>query len=499
MNLDRDELLIKSAFSQVKVDSKKFEKKVVEDMKLAREIIKPTPRKKASVFLIAAIFTILVGGLTAFAAGLGVFERFRTEVDPSYIDFVNPVEISATDEGIRVEIIAAQQFGEFGIIYLSAQDITGQNRFTESAHVWLKAQNIFEDISINRSTVVHIDEDTNTVYFECQFQSLIEDPGDTIRFPLDTIIFEQGGIEYDFPIPLTEITSAPTIPNNHTRQHSVFNENLIPSGGENFPELPEQRGMHAKTHWISNVGISDGQLRIQFGISGGDAHNSTSFDAIYLNDPDGNAVWLSDVVWFSTDENFQVIQRPSMDDVTVVDGVVVPDANFGNRMAEYERQIEEGLHFMEAVFPIDVNALESYTLTMRHFFTEGIIGDWEMDIHTGDTAEHLRVFNGAFPVGDFIVESVVISPLGVRFTASNADGVTRGGIFADTVNGDIIRRTPLGNRMSVETTAGNIELWLQSAQYSELGVESFFITEDFSAIDIRIVTAVIIDGVRIPF
>jgi hypothetical protein len=123
MNLDRDELLIKSAFSQVKVDSKKLEKKVVEDMKSAREAIKPTPRKRASVFLIAVVFTILVGGLTAFAAEYGVFEWFRTEVDPPFIDFVDPVEINTADQGIPIEIIAAQQFGDGGIIYFSVQDM----------------------------------------------------------------------------------------------------------------------------------------------------------------------------------------------------------------------------------------------------------------------------------------------------------------------------------------------------------------------------------------
>ena len=67
------------------------------------------PRRFGKTLLIAAAAAALLS-VTALAAAFGGFDWLRDEVEPEFIDAVEPVEQSVTDEGIRFSVIAAQKF-----------------------------------------------------------------------------------------------------------------------------------------------------------------------------------------------------------------------------------------------------------------------------------------------------------------------------------------------------------------------------------------------------
>ncbi|MCL2388684.1 MAG: hypothetical protein FWC89_14225, partial [Defluviitaleaceae bacterium] len=123
MKLDHDEMRINEAFrkfSTMQVDTEKLKKRVGDKMKNNRK-----PRRRIGFVLIAAAVMVLLAGTAYAAAGLGMFDRFVDQHDAPFINIVEPVEEFMVIEGVRIDIIAAQQFGNQAIMYMSMQDITG--------------------------------------------------------------------------------------------------------------------------------------------------------------------------------------------------------------------------------------------------------------------------------------------------------------------------------------------------------------------------------------
>ena len=79
------------------------------------------PRRFGKTLLIAAAAAALLS-VTALAAAFGGFDWLRDEVEPEFIDAVEPVEQSVTDEGIRFSVIAAQKYDDMSVYYVSIQD-----------------------------------------------------------------------------------------------------------------------------------------------------------------------------------------------------------------------------------------------------------------------------------------------------------------------------------------------------------------------------------------
>lgn len=90
------------------------------------------PRRFGKTLLIAAAAAALLS-VTALAAAFGGFDWLRDEVEPEFIDAVEPVEQSVTDEGIRFSVIAAQKYDDMSVYYVSIQDVDRLGRVTEDA------------------------------------------------------------------------------------------------------------------------------------------------------------------------------------------------------------------------------------------------------------------------------------------------------------------------------------------------------------------------------
>ena len=127
---DRDEQDINDALSQITVDAGKLAGQV--KRRLNEEIPRTAPcQVRWSMSAVAALALSVMLGVTAAAATLGGFDWFIEKFNPSFGEIVEPVEAYCEDQGIRMEVIGAQKYDNMAVIYLSLQDVSGQNRLTE--------------------------------------------------------------------------------------------------------------------------------------------------------------------------------------------------------------------------------------------------------------------------------------------------------------------------------------------------------------------------------
>ena len=161
--LDREEQLIFDAFSQINVDTDKLEKRMnnMERKKTRLPV-------KFSVTA-AAVLIFMAVSITAYGAS-GGFEQFLTRFNPAFGDLAMPLEeaVYAENDGIKMGIYGAQQFGNAVLVYLSMQDITGENRLSTHTTPDLEIYGDGQSLSngAQSSQRLHFNESTNTLYFE---------------------------------------------------------------------------------------------------------------------------------------------------------------------------------------------------------------------------------------------------------------------------------------------------------------------------------------------
>ena len=73
----------------------------------------------------AAVVALLV--VTA-AAAAGSFDWLLGTVKPAFGGNVEPVELSASSQGVEMTVIAAQRFDASAVFYVSVKDTSGQGR-----------------------------------------------------------------------------------------------------------------------------------------------------------------------------------------------------------------------------------------------------------------------------------------------------------------------------------------------------------------------------------
>jgi len=484
MMIDRDEQKIRKAFSQIQVDTESLERKVRENMN-TKKIIKPTPLKRTGFAAAASIEILIFLSVSVYAAAtLGVFDRFMEEHDPAFGEVVTPVEMYTVEDGIRIDIIAAQTFGNNALMYLSVQDVSGQNRVTEYANI-APFMNLPRDeerlmgIGIfGGMAPFYFDAATNTAYFQLEFQDVVDIPN-VFELIISDVRFETRRTEMDFPVALSALSSAQTVQNPMYIPGRDFptwcaEYILVPSMGDNFPALPGDG-------WISNAAIINGNLHVQIATPviettelGGRSANGNVISGATLTQ-NGNMVAPINQSFVQVDANLQglsLYQQQSMSPEELGEWV---------RNAPY--------HISEVVFPIDITALESYSLTLIGMFEHSVAGNWTMTVCTGETSGQMRLAASDVIVGGAVVESVMVTPLGVSFS-----GIVDGGI----ADGAAAFR---GRSIYIETPAGNILVQENpSVVFSEMyGTDAIFtgFARSESPIDVAEVTAVVIGDVRV--
>ena len=426
MNLDKDEQLIYDAFSKVEAIETGLAAKVKSRMKAHEATASRRKWKLAAASFVMMLLTI---GTVYAATGLGVFDRFIESRNPNFAEIVQPVLVYAEDEGIRIKVIAARQFERDAIIYLSMQDISGQNRLTPSSWKWFSDGTVPGGIS---GIMLGFDADTNTIYHEMIIRQ--SHPG-VIVLDFDVIVLSgYAFIIEPFPIQPSEMTEAETI------YLPYRNYVLKPQRAGNFPPLPN--GLYDSPQWISNVGIIENHLHVQF------AHmEDFGTAAVRLISPNGEYVGQ---------------------------GVINKSFTLDGDFPHYS--------FTETIFPIDITNVENYTLILRAYYRDSLSGSWVLEVNTSDAVGEIYTWEGVAHTGDLTINEIVLSPLAVRFS----------GTFKNREKSDPL---PI---ITIETADAEILLFSTSASFNSITTTFEAVLHTNSPLNVEAITSVIIDGVRIP-
>ena len=430
---------------------------------------------------IAAAFVMLFAVSTTMFAALGGFDWFMQRFNPTFADVSEPVMSYSEEQGIRMTVIGVARFENMAVVYLSLQDITGANRLTASLDFrdgfsisMEESDASISDVNIHgfstRRNLLYFDEVTNTVYLEIQISAdtAISDPLSLGTF---LIAFEVVGFEYEpILISLSEIGTADTIsiiPHEHIAGMSSAwglegieesNEILLPGRLADMPTNTE-------THWISNIGVVDGQLRVQlirtmeeFGASGG---------FLSLMSPIGEPIYATFATHLWADKSFAPV-------------------NLNQYIETYGWRAP--YHIDEFVFDVDIDRLADYTLVFTGSVTHGVEGNWQVTAYTADTTNQvIAITNDIWTEGN-LYEFITLTPIGIQAMGSFA-----------------VYREPTPDVIYVETADGLIQLRGAGGSFSS----GSFSSESFSSghfnvswqaespLNTSTVTAIIINDLRI--
>ena len=474
---DNDEREIRAAFSLIRVNPNKLAVQVKSQMRT--EAATRTPRMKRSITLVAAIIAAVALSTTAFAFAFGGFDWFLDRVDPAFGDIVEPMMVYSEDQGIQMTVLGAQKFDTMAIFYISLQDVTGENRLTDSAGLMHGFQVIADedesDIGAglitrgmsSSSGLLYFDEATNTAFFEIQVTMDTAMP-DALTLSTGMITFEVDRFEdVVIPLSLANIGEVPTITglsleyvsaNRREVEETVSSHELLTPG--RLAALPD----YTDDNWISNIGVVDGQLRVQtlqeitgeMGFGGGGVN-------IALMRPDGEVFHADSILWSQVDSTFTPV-------------------NFMTYWETHDRT--PPYHLSEFIFDVDLDNLAEYTVVFTGLIIHGAIGDWQIELDMADTINQIVTISEEIQIDyDLHVEFITLTPLGLQmmgsFTSDDDESfVHTVGIAHIEIDGELVL---------IEGSSG----WFD-------GSGRFSMTwRTGSPIDVAAVTAIIIDGVRI--
>ncbi len=414
----------------------------------------------------------MVVSATAVAAALGGFDWFIERFNPSFGEIVEPVEVSCEDQGIRMEVIGAQKYGNSAVVYLSLQDISGQNRLTE--------QTDFRDgfsVAVNppeatektgevdaggyslRQNLLYFDKETNTLYYEFNITS--DTPmSDPLELGSFLIYFDERDYENEpVAVALSDIGEAETIPIGKGQIWGGTNNIPDDLGGRaavlapgNYAPMPHGE----KDQWISDIGIIDGKLHVQTGKLFNKEFGSS--DVLFsLMAPDGELI----------ERDYELMLLGDKD----------------GRMLGYDDNYDDAVYkYEETVFSVNTEELAGYTLCYTGGVSSGVEGNWKVAANLSDTSRQMRVWTSDIEVDGYRFEYLTLSPLGLEVRGSYEEDkwTSKMSLALETADGLIQLEGGGGGGQDVDKHAFN------ASWHTE------------TPLDVTAVTAVIINGARIP-
>jgi len=493
---DNEERLIHSALSRIKVDSSELSAKVIGSLHTQKE--RSARRIKRGLTLVAAIVSIMAITTTALAA-TGGFDWIMQRINPSFAEAIEPVMLYTEDEGIRMTVIGAQTFDNRAVVYVSLQDVSGENRLTEygSLGMGLFLKEVIEEsISAEINTVdefmppmistgtgvrrVYFDEATGTAYFELTMTA-------TDGTIANSLIINNTCVELD----RVSISSKPVgialenleAPNTLDvtlgydvnsslgwNDDSLFGSTISMLEPGRFAELPS----YTDNHWVSNIGLIDGRLHVQtIGYSEGRFGGSGVSFALLRSD--GATIHTYEMVFATADENYNLMSSP----ISFVS----------------DRRVH---HVTEFIFDVDVENLSDYILTFYGSISAGVEGEWTVQVDTSDTSTQIITISEAHYIAGHTIEFVTVTPIGINVRGSFPAHRTMDS--HETLSANIISTY-------IETKDSSIELSSSARSYSlafqdrynpePTGGSFTAIFDATSFIDLDSVTALVINGYRI--
>lgn len=468
---DQDEKNIHDALSKINVDTSGISKKVINRLNEKTHFYKPH-HGRLSLGVALIISAVLIITVATFASGK--FDWFMKIINPSFGDIVEQVGVSSEDQGIRMEVIGAQKYNNMAVIYLSLQDITGQNRLTERTEfrdgfsVKMNApvqesnsETQFVSGMSSSQKILRFDKESNTIYFQFIVEASSSSPlSDPLTLGSFLIYFDQRNYEYEpIPISLSELTE---VEGNIIEEDYIFGGSNLGDDWSKYTSILTQGNYAPMPHgeedqWISNVGIIDGKLHVQIGQLFNKEFGSSDA-TLMLMDSKGEVTSYDYELTFITykDNRLMNIQKDDFKD------------------AVYK--------YNEAVFTVDKNKLDDYNLCFLGSVYSGVEGRWKVATNLNDTSNQMRTFVNDIPVDGNLFQHISINPLGVQI-----DG---------TFETDELMVSEIS--LALETSNGIIELegGGSGSHNSEKHVFNLYWNTK-TPLDVETVTAIIINGTRI--
>lgn len=425
--------------------------------------------------MVAGIAISLLLAVSVTAGVLGKFDYFIEKFNPDFGNIVEPVEVYSEDQGIRMEVIGAQKYENRAIVYLSLQDMTGQNRLTEKTEfrdgfsVTMKSKitegttggdEVIAGMSWQQK-MLHFNEDTNTIYYEFNITADSNSPlSDPLELGSFIIYFDQKNYD-DEPInlPLTEIEGTDTMPINEVQ---IWGGNNLPDNLYSITEVmrPGNYGRmpHGeKNQWVSNIGIIDEKLHVQIGKVFNKEFGPNDPN-LSLKDEEGNIIPFDYSLVFFNDEKDHLLDHGKND--------------YSDAVNKYK----------EFIFPIATEELSKYTLCYTGRVYSGVEGNWKVAANLSNSNQDIRTWTNDISVEGNLFEYITVSPLGLETIG--------------TYKGDDCRASEMV--VEIETVDGMISLEYGGGSKNS-DKNTFFSSWDTTKpFDVAKVTAIIVNDIRIP-
>ena len=208
--------------------------------------------------------------------------------------------------------------------------------------------------------------------------------------------------------------------------------------------------------WISNIGIIDGKLHVQTGNLWYKEFGSN--DATFsLMTPDGKLI-MADYDWSSS--------------------VIRTIASLTTRKTTMPMQYTN----IRNCLSIDTEELDGYTLCYAGSVYSGVEGRWKVAANLSDTSRQMRILTNDIPVEGHLFEHITLSPLGLQVIGSytGEECMASGMSVAVETTDDVIPLEGGGGSHNPQKQTFNLH-WNTEVP-----------------LDVTKVTAVIINGSRIP-
>lgn len=470
---DRDEQIIHEALSQITVDSSNLVEQVRGHLYEEAPRAAAPRRAHRSMFTAAAIAISVMLVSTATVAALGGFDWFIEKFNPSFGEIVEPVGASCEDQGIRMEVIGAQKYGNRAVVYLSLQDISGQNRLTEQTDfrdgfsVTVNLPDTTGQVEVNvasyswKQNLIYFDKGTNTLYYEFNITADSDSPlSDPLELGSFLIYFDERDYENEpVSVSLSNLSEAQV---TSLREDQIWGGMDVPDDLSGitaaltpgrYADLPSG----ADDQWLSNIGIVDGKLHVQTGKIFGQEFGSSDA-SLSLRTPDGELIGPDYELMLLGDGEHHLIDSETGD--------------YGDAVYKYE----------ESVFSVNTDQMEEYTLCYSGLVHSGVEGHWKVAANLSDTNRQMRIWTNDISVDGHLFECLTLSPLGLEVRGSYEGEECLAGempVVLETANGLIPLQGGGGGQDSEKRT-----------------FNSSWDTE--TPLDVTAVTAVIVNGTRIP-
>lgn len=354
--------------------------------KLKEEHMQTTKRtRKIRRTLVLAVAAAALLGVTALAAAMGGFDWLRETVDPPMLDAVEEQGQSVTSNGIKLNVIAAQKYGNAALLYVSIHDTTGQGRVTEQTHpLWGGL------LTGGHHTMLYYDSATSTAVYQLRFSSLDE----LCLYKLLYSPSRLDGARVDADLADLYLNGE-QIPGTVSTQ-TLPPEWLTPG---RLADIPGGEGAY-----VSAIGMNCGYFAVQYRYPSVDKE---CYMGAYLLD--GNGQRIDSIPGGAS----------TLDD--------------GDGMATTERY-----------FKVDAETLENCTLCFEGSIYDVAHGDWEIDIDFEST-QGVRLLTADIEFDGVTARDteMILSPIGLELTREYDAGshMLDTDVVLETTSGDIKLRS----------------------------------------------------------